>query len=568
MTDSAQKHSVVMQGIVGSHGACVARSYVFRKRIEVKQTPLADDQVNAEIERLETAIKMTAADIQNFREVAKQRHGEQYAAIFDSHLLMLEDPQFKPRMIKRLKEEKVNVESIVRDIVDKLQSVFSAIEDPYLRERAIDIKDVGDRLLRHLMGLEGPATEIGDEPYVLVAQEVTPSEILDFARGNLKGVCLDTGGATSHVAILAGALGIPSIFGLVNFSLGVHTGDLVLLDTRESCKLILNPKESEISDLNEELKEDFSESLKSDITADGFKLNIAANIARTEELCFLEKLNIKRIGLFRSEFVFMESMDVPSEKFQCDVYSKVVSAASELTVLRTIDIGSDKPLRYLPLGTEENPAMGFRSVRFSLSRPDILEPQLRAMIKAAQFGNCIIIFPMVSVPSELAAIKELYDRVISELKPKIIPEWGIMLEVPSACFILDEIAAYTKYISIGTNDLLQFFYAIDRTNEKLAGLVDHMSSAFLRMLYKTVKKANKLGIKVGICGEMAADPVGFIALLGIGIEDFSMRPAAIDRIKSIIPKLNRKEVTEIIDMHLGDVSDSDVREIIKHKFLS
>ena len=567
MNDSAKKTSVVLQGIVGSKGACVAKSYVFKKRIDVKRTLLNDNQIEAEIERLERAVKMTAADIIEFQKLAKERHGDQYAAIFDSHLLMLEDPQFKPQMISRVKKEKVNVESIVADIVDKLQSVFSAIEDPYLRERAIDIKDVGDRLLRHLMGLEGPTTEIGDEPYILVAAEISPSEILDFAKGKLRGVCLDTGGATSHVAILAGALGIPSVFGLANFSVGVHTGDTILMDTRDECRIILHPSKESIDKLYDELKNEFSSKLLSNITADGVKINIAANVARTEELETLQKAGIKRIGLFRSEFVFMESMDVPSEKFQQEIYTKVVKAAPELTVLRTIDIGSDKPLRYLPLGEEMNPAMGFRSVRFSLSRKDILVPQLKAMIKAASGKNCKIIFPMVSVPSELKAISELYSETVAELRVENPPEWGIMLEVPSASFMLSEIAKYTKYISIGTNDLLQFFYAVDRTNERLAGLIDYMGISFLRLLHATVQRSHELGITVGVCGEMAGDPAGFVALLGMGVRDFSMRPAVINKILSIIPKLNEKEVSKTIDKLLSDPCNFGIRETIENMFL-
>jgi phosphotransferase system enzyme I (PtsI) len=564
-----QKHSVAIQGIVGSRGACVAKSYVFKKRIEVKRTPIEKDRVPQEIERLETAINITAADIQRFREVAEKRHGEEYAAIFDSHLLMLEDPQFKPRLVKRLEEELVNVESIVRDAIDNLQKLFSAIEDPYLRERAIDIKDVGDRLLRHLMGLEGPATEIGDEPYVLVAQEVTPSEILDFARGDLRGVCLDTGGATSHVAILAGALGIPSVFGLLNFSIGVNTGETILMDTRGECKLVLNPSDAEIEALKRELDQVDEDVFRSDVTADGHKLHIAANIARIEELPLLKKLEIDRIGLYRSEFVFMESMDIPSEGFQQDVYSKITEEASEKVVLRTIDIGSDKPLRYLPLGKEENPAMGFRSVRFSLSRQDILETQLRAMIKAAQNSReCKIIFPMVSVIKELKQLDELYKKVVAEVKPEVVPEWGIMLEVPSACFMLKEIAQYTKYISIGTNDLLQFFYAVDRTNEKLVGLTDCLGVEFLRFLHSTMSTAKSLGMQVGICGEMAGDPAGFIALLGMGVDEFSMRPSAIDKIKALIPRISKAEATAAITDCLNKVDSCNLKDKIKKRFLS
>ncbi len=564
MSQKSHKQSVVLTGIIGSSGTCLARSYVFRKRIEVKRTPIEEEQIARELERLDAAIKLTAVDIQGFRRRAEERHGEKYAAIFDSHLLMLEDPQFKPQMVARLKKEMVNVESIVRDTVDKLHSIFTAIEDPYLRERAIDIKDVGDRLLRHLMGLEGPAAEIGNEPYVLVAQEVTPSEILDFARGELRGVCLDTGGATSHVAILAGALGIPSVFGLTNLSLVARTGDMILIDTRKDCRVLLNPDEKEVKTFKAALKHRSADVPLSDTTADGFKVQIGVNVARTEELALLKKLEIRRIGLFRSEFVFMESMDLPSEKFQCDVYSKVVRAASEMAVLRSIDIGSDKPLRYVPLAREENPAMGFRSVRFSLARPDILVTQLRAMIRAAQHGNCRIIFPMVSVSAELAAIADVYQKVVDELKPAKIPEWGIMLEVPSAVFMLEEISKFTHYISLGTNDLLQFFYAIDRTNEKLAGLANHLSPEFLRFVNTCVKDAQRHGIKVGICGEMASDPAGFVALLGMGVEEFSMRPAAVETIKALLPKIRRGEIMAQMESLLqAGTAGQFIRELIE-----
>lgn len=567
MSETAEKQSVILKGIVGSPGACLARSYVFRKRIEVKRVEIGEDQIDAEIERFDAAVKMTATDIQSFRKKAEERHGEKYAAIFDSHLLMLEDSQFGPKLIAKLRKEKVNVESIVSDTVDQLHKAFSAIEDPYLRERAIDIKDVGGRLLRHLMGLQGPAAEIGDKPYVLVAQEVTPSEMLDFAKGKLRGICLDTGGATSHVAILAGALGIPSVFGLTNFSLVARTGEQILLDTRHDCRLVLNPDDNEVAHYSASLEKVKPAKNLADTTADGWRLQIAANIVRDEELPALEPLKIRRIGLFRSEFIFMESVDLPSEKFQTEIYRRVVEAAPDMAVLRTIDIGSDKPLRYVPLANEENPAMGFRSVRFSLARPDIIEPQLRAMIRAAQSGNCRIIFPMVSVQAELAAIDELYRRVVAEVKPAKVPEWGVMLEVPSAVFMLADIARYTRYISLGTNDLLQFFFAVDRTNEKLAGLADMLSLPFLRLIGQCVSEAQRHGIRVGVCGEMASDPLGFIALLGLGVDEFSMRPAALHNIMALIPQLSRVLARGIMQsMLMNPPDDGDCRAFLQANF--
>ena len=555
------------KGIIGSCGTCVAHSYVFKKRIEVERLSIKEEQIPEEIQRLDFAIKKTADDIQSFRKSAEERHGEKYAAIFDSHLLMLEDPQLRPKLISRIEKDKINVESAVRDRIDEIHKQFSAIADPYLRERAIDIKDVGDRLLRHLLGLDETAVELDSKPYVLVAQEVTPSELLDFARGELRGICLDTGGATSHVAILSDALGIPSIFGLNDFSEKINTGDVLILDTRNSPKIIVNPKSEVIAVFEESLEKENISLKKSERTADGVELHIGANVARIEELPALQKLEVKHISLFRSEFVFMESLDSPSEKYQTEVYTELVKGVPGTAVLRTIDVGSDKPLKYLPLNDENNPAMGFRSIRFSLSRPDVLEPQLRAMIKAAQFGNCRILFPMVSLPSELKKISELFNKIVEDLKPEKVPEWGIMLEVPAAVFMMSEIAKYTKFISIGTNDLMQFFFAADRTNEKLSGYADYLSMQFMKFINQCVSEAHKFNIKVGACGEMASDPAGFIALLGIGVEEFGMRPAVIDKMRELIPNLNKKNITGFIKNILKRNETVNIRQLIELTYL-
>lgn len=620
MTTKLQ-NQVISEGIVGSQGACIAQCYVFKKRIEVQRRVITADLIPGEIERLDSAIKQTAKDIQSFRKRAEERHGEKYAAIFDSHLLMLEDPQFKPKLVTRVKKELINIEAAVRDRIDEIHRCFAAIADPYLRERAIDIKDVGDRLLRHLLGLNGPADEIDNKPYILVAQEVTPSELLDFARGELRGICLDTGGATSHVAILADALGIPSVFGLGDLSGKVSTGDTLIIDTRDADNsiaskitgatwgnvsainalnnntgslsfaplstsmaslvsifntkavaskrvcIIVNPDNNSKALFDSTISDDFVDVGKSEITADGCQVHIGANVARPEEMNVITRMNIQHIGLFRSEFVFMESLDAPSEKYQTEVYTQIIKGVPGIAVLRTIDVGSDKPLKYLPIDNENNPAIGFRSIRFSLTRPDILEPQLRSMIKAAQFGNCRILFPMVSVPGELKRISELFNKVVEELKPEKVPEWGIMLEVPSAAFMLDEIAKYTKYISLGTNDLMQFFFAMDRTNERLSGMADFVSMPFVRFIAQLVKEARRNRITVGVCGEMASDPAGFIALLGIGVEEFGMRPAVIEKMRELIPNLNKVNISNFMKNILSQNKSVNLRQLIEQTFL-
>jgi len=564
-TNKGEKTPVILHGIIGSQGICTARAYVFRRRIEVKKSFIPPERIDQELERLENSIGMTRRDLLAAQKEAQEKHGAKYAAIFESHLLMLTDPQFKPQMVRKLKSEKVNVESIVRETVDSLQAAFMMIPDPYLRERAIDIKDVGDRILRHLMGLEGPMAEIGNEPFILVAQEVTPSELLEFAKGQLKGICLDSGGATSHVAILANSLAIPSVFGLLELSRAAHTGDILHVDTLKNGLVILHPDEAEISgQASAELLR--VERPRSDTTADGVHLKLGVNIARVEELPLLEKLQIERIGLFRSEFLFMESLDLPSESFQEAVFRKVVKAGGKMTVLRTIDFGADKPVKYVPFPHEANPAMGFRSIRFSLSRPDILIPQLRAMVKAAQEGPCRIIFPMVSTPGELKAIDELYRRVLDEVQPVRAPEWGIMVEVPSAIFMMEQIALYTRYISLGTNDLLQFFYSIDRTNERLDALANPLCIPFLRLLLYCVAVAKGEGITVGICGEMASSPAGFITLLGIGLDEYSLRPGAVDTIRQLIPMLDCHQIVRLIQGHLAEGGNVILQDEISKAF--
>jgi len=564
-TNKGEKTPVILHGIIGSQGICTARAYVFRRRIEVKKSFIPPERIDQELERLENSIGMTRRDLLAAQKEAQEKHGAKYAAIFESHLLMLTDPQFKPQMVRKLKSEKVNVESIVRETVDSLQAAFMMIPDPYLRERAIDIKDVGDRILRHLMGLEGPMAEIGNEPFILVAQEVTPSELLEFAKGQLKGICLDSGGATSHVAILANSLAIPSVFGLLELSRAAHTGDILHVDTLKNGLVILHPDEAEISgQASAELLR--VERPRSDTTADGVHLKLGVNIARVEELPLLEKLQIERIGLFRSEFLFMESLDLPSESFQEAVFRKVVKAGGKMTVLRTIDFGADKPVKYIPFPHEANPAMGFRSIRFSLSRPDILIPQLRAMVKAAQEGPCRIIFPMVSTPGELKAIDELYRRVLDEVQPVRAPEWGIMVEVPSAIFMMEQIALYTRYISLGTNDLLQFFYSIDRTNERLDALANPLCIPFLRLLLYCVAVAKGEGITVGICGEMASSPAGFITLLGIGLDEYSLRPGAVDTIRQLIPMLDCHQIVRLIQGHLAEGGNVILQDEISKAF--
>jgi len=342
------------------------------------------------------------------------------------------------------------------------------------------------------------------------------------------------------------------VFGLVDLARVAHTGDFILVDTRQGGRVVLHPDTSQIASVSASKEPAVADEPGGETTRDGVHLALGANIARVEELKLMTGRGIRRIGLFRSEFLFMESMDLPSEQFQESVYRQVVEAAPDMTVLRTMDIGSDKPVKYIPFSHEVNPAMGFRSIRFLLARPDVLEPQLRAMIRAGDGRNCRIIFPMVSTPEELEAIASVWKRVLDQVAPSKPPEWGIMVEVPSAMFMMEQIARHTRYISIGTNDLLQFFYGIDRTNERLTDLAHPLCIPFLRLLFYCVAAARGEGIRVGLCGEMAADPAGFLTLAGIGIEEMSMRPSAVTAMRRLIPKIILRDIVICVQEMLAD----------------
>lgn len=571
--DSINKVSMNLKGIPISSGKCLAKAWVYKKRIDVNKTNIPEEKIQYEIERLEKAIELTKQDILNAQHEAKIKHGDKYAAIFDSHLLMLSDPQFKPKIIKKIQTEKINVESVVKEIVDEIHAKFLKIQDPYLRERAIDIKDVGDKLLRHLSGYKSASVEFENEDFILVAEDLTPTELIEFSKQRLAGLCLDSGGTTSHVAILANALGIPAVFGLINLSQVAHTGDLIFIDAFNEGNVVLNPSEEIIkftmlscTDKTMNTYSTENHTNKAILTKDNFRINLAANIVRIEELKYLAELNIKRIGLFRSEFIFMESLDLPSEQYQEQIYKQVVDASSELTVLRILDIGSDKPLKYLPLPTEANPAIGYRSIRFLLSREDILLPQLKAMIKAGDGKNCKILFPMVSTLSELVQINNLYQKALDIVQPQNPPSWGIMLEVPSIAFMLEQVAKYTNFISIGTNDLMQFFYAVDRTNERLNYYTSALTLPFLRFLYYIVSTALAEGLTVSTCGELASSVDGFIALVGLGLQDISVRPNAIGKIKKIIPLISRSDVVEFIQSILISSDVYDVKPLIQKNY--
>lgn len=535
--------------VVGSKGFCLAKAYVFKKRLHVERRNITTADVDSEIARLDLAMQKTAEDISKSKNKAEKRHGKEYAAIFDSHMLMLEDPSFKPNMIANLKKNLVNIETIVNEAVMNIQKRFLLIPDPYLRERAIDIKDVGNIILRHLIGLGGPAEEINNEPYVLIAEEVTPSELLEFSSGKLKGVCLESGGATSHVAILADALSIPSVFGVRKLTDKVKTGETILLNTiPEKSVFIISPTSQDVAAHTSAKKKAALKRNGAHRTKDGENIALALNVARAEEIPNLEETGVKRIGLFRSEFTFMDSLDWPSEEYQESVYSQITNFASDGLTFRTLDIGSDKPVKYLPMENELNPAMGWRSVRFSLDRPDILKAQLKAAMRAANGKKVLIIFPMVSVPSELEKIASIYAEAAQEADIKSPPEWGIMLEVPSAAYMLDYISKYTKNLSLGTNDLLQFFYGIDRTNGKINRLAACTDVPFLRFLNNLVKDAKKLGFSISVCGEMASNSAGLTALIGMGVRNFSIRPATVETISELISKIDTRKAEKALKL--------------------
>lgn len=533
------------KGIAASRGYAIGQ-VVIKNDCEICITTDYDIDVNEEKARLHDAIEASRKQIELLKDKTRIEMGEAEAAVFDSHIMLLDDPEFTGAASGAIDSENRSAENAVNEVVNMYISIFSDLEDEYMRERAADVKDVGDRILRNLTGNTDSCLCHLPDNAVVVAHDLTPSDTAQLDRKKVVAFLTDIGGRTSHSAIMARTLEIPAVVGLGDITSSVKDGDSVIVDGVEGI-VIINPDKVAIA-LYEEKKaklEIEKNRLKSlintkTVTKSGKEILVAANIGSPEDVDSVIRNGGDGIGLFRTEFLYMDRDELPSEEEQFEAYKYVVEKMEGKPVaIRTLDIGGDKKLPYLDLPQETNPFLGYRAIRLCLDRMDIFKVQLRAMLRASSYGQLQILLPMISSIEEFLETKELILNCMEELRKEGRTfneniKTGIMVEIPAAAIMADEFAKHVDFFSIGTNDLIQYTLAADRMNESISYLYNPMHPAVLRLIRMTIDAAHKEGKWCSMCGEMAGDEEAIPTLLEYGLDEFSMSASSMLRAKEVI----------------------------------
>jgi phosphotransferase system enzyme I (PtsI) len=554
----------VFQGTAVAPGIAEGKVLIhFQEEESIPFRDLKDQELDVEVARFEAALLATRKEILELQERLAQSAASGDAGIFDAHLMVLEDPTLIDEVIKGVRKEKHNAEFVFQGVIHKFIKSLSSIDDPYLRERAIDLEDVGRRVIRHLLGKSGQRLGGHDRNHIIVADELTPSDTATLNRENVAGFITEKGSKTSHVAIMARSLGIPAIVGLEGICSELENGSIILIDGY-SGKIFLNPSPSThlayqaIAEQKEHIEEGLEVLRDSDSTTlDGRHIMLAANIELPEELDEVAACGADGIGLYRTEFLYFNRTTPPNEEEQYAIYRLVAEKINpHPVIIRTLDIGGDKPTEALDLGHEENPFLGCRAIRFCLNNPEIFKTQLRAILRAGVHGNLRMMFPMISGIEELYHAKALLAEAADELSVRGVPfkgdmELGIMIEVPSAALMADVLAHEVEFFSIGTNDLLQYLMAVDRGNERISHLHDPSNPAVVRILKTIVDGAHAAGIWVGVCGELAGDIEFTPLLVGLGVDELSASAALVPRVKKAIRSLDLPSCQEIVAQALS-----------------
>lgn len=568
----------MMQGIAASPGIAIGRVFIWdSEEYSISKHLIPANRISEEILRFEDSLIKTRSEILDIQRKISKEMGFEHAEIFNAHLLVLEDRMLIEEVINKIKKEKVNVEHAFVRILKKYADIFSKMDDEYLRERLSDIQDVGKRIIRNLLGKQKQSLKDLKENVIVVATNLSPSDTALMHKDKVSGFATDMGGRTSHTAILARSSEIPAVVGLKTLTPNVNNGDIIIVDGNNG-NIIINPTKLIIKKYQNEQKKfiEFEKGLSRfkslpAITSDGRSIMIGANIEFPEEVDSVLAHGAQGIGLYRTEYMYMNRTDLPSEQEHFLAYKKVAQCMKKNpVVIRTMDIGGDKFVSHLEVPNEMNPLMGRRAIRFCLARPDIFKIQLRGILRASVYGNLKIMYPMISGLNELRQANEILKEVKQELLKKQVPfdkniEVGIMIEVPSAALIADILAKEVAFFSIGTNDLIQYALAVDRINEKIAYLYQPAHPAVLRLIKSIIDVGHNAGIWVGMCGEMAAEPVFAIVLLGLGLDEFSASPVAVPEIKKIIRSMSYEKAQEVAKQILTFDTSDKIQEYATEK---
>ena len=537
------------------------------------------ENIDEEIQKLESAVKVSKEELTKVKEKALAELGEHEAEIFEAHLLVLEDPELIGSAISKIRDEKVNADYALNEIKEIFVAMFESMDNEYMRERAADIKDVTNRVLRHILGIKVVDLAELDEEVVLIAHDLTPSDTATMNKNMVLGFLTDIGGRTSHTAIMARTLEIAAVVGLNDITKKVKDGDYIVFNG-DTGEVIVNPDE-ETKAKYASLKEEFEEYRKSlellkgqaSITTDGRHVELAGNIGSPNDVEGLIKNDAEGVGLYRTEFLYMDKEDsFPTEEEQYEAYKAVLEGMNNKPiVIRTLDIGGDKELPYFEMEAEMNPFLGYRAIRLCLDRKDIFKTQLRALYRASVHGKLRIMFPMISSLEELLDAKEVIKEVLKELDAENIAysndvEVGMMIEIPSAAVISDVLAKHVDFFSIGTNDLIQYTCAVDRMNQKISHLYNQFNPAVLRLIKMVIDNAHKEGKWVGMCGESAGDQRMIPILLGFGLDEFSMSPISILPARKLITSLSYADMQKFADEVLAMGTAKEIKEYVDKTF--
>jgi phosphotransferase system enzyme I (PtsI) len=566
---SDNKKETVIRGVPASAGIAIGKVFLLEDDdFYIIQREIPRHARARELERFKSAVEKARSGLHTVYGKINEILGENYAKIADVHLLILEDPALKGEISKLITEEGMNAEFAVLKTINKISATFDAIEDEYFRERKQDIQDVGKKLISNLLGKHDRFLSNITEESIVVAHNLTPADTVTIREVMVKGFATDIGGKTSHTAIVAKGLEIPAVVGLKNISSRVHTGDVIVVDGTKG-EIILNPAPETLVKYKEEfaIQSEKTRDLGKlkDLpaqTIDGRSVSILGNIDNFDEVKSVVNNGATGIGLYRTEFMYFNRTVMPTEEEHYENYSKTAKEiAPNSVIIRTMDIGGDKlsKLGLLSFDKEENPFMGLRAIRLCLKYPEIFICQLRGILRASVNGKIKLMYPMISGLEELCAANKILNKVKEDLRRENIPfdeniKVGAMIEVPAVAIIMDAIAKEVDFVSIGTNDLIQYTLAVDRVNENVASLYDPLHPAILRFINKVIEEGHKAGIKVGMCGEMAGDAFYTPALIGLGLDEFSVSSAQIPKIKKVVRGISYEESKAAAEqiLKLGD----------------
>ena len=543
-----------LQGIAASDGIAIAKVYTLTEP-DLTVTKVTVEDSEKEVSRLDDALAASIKDVELIKETALKNLGEEEAQVFDAHLMVLSDPELIGQVKDSITSNKVNAESALKEVTDMFISIFAGMEDnPYMQERAADIRDVSKRVLAHLLGVKIPSPATIKDEVIIVAADLTPSDTAQLNRQYVKAFVTDIGGRTSHSAIMARSLEIPAIVGTKEVTSIAKDGDIIIVDGL-SGDVFLNPSEEVVAEYRAKA-EAFAaqqaewEKLKDSktYTKDGHQVELAANIGTPKDLEGVVNNGAEGVGLYRTEFLYMDSHEMPTEEDQFEAYKAVLEGMNgKPVVVRTMDIGGDKELPYLPLPHEMNPFLGYRAIRISLNEPEMFRTQLRALLRASVYGKLRIMFPMIATLNDFRGAKALLE----EEKAKLIAEGvavsddiqvGIMIEIPAAAVLAHQFAKEVDFFSIGTNDLIQYTMAADRMNERVSYLYQPYNPSILTLIKHVIDSAHKEGKWAGMCGEMAGDQTAVPLLVGLGLDEFSMSASSVLKTSSLISKLTLSDM--------------------------